>query len=147
MPDYWIKSMIDNISLPSNLPRPDPAVCRRNRAFLALCFGKDQNEKLKPLIDDLLKYDNGSWNSPQITHHCSGMFCCRSIAETRAKLENAIMVACSLVHTNKKKYFTQSILLSFKIWTSWEFMYSYIMLHNFIQFLFVSHMSLLFVLC
>ena len=72
--------------------RPDPATLRRNRAFLELCLGSTEFTKLQPLVDDLLKLDTGSWCSHQIVHHCSGLFCCRSIEETRLKLENAIVV-------------------------------------------------------
>ena len=72
--------------------RPDPAILRRNRAFLELCLGSIAFAKLQPLVDDLLQLDTGSWGTHQIVHHCRGLFCCRSIEETRLKLENAIVV-------------------------------------------------------
>ena len=76
--------------------RPDADVVRRNRAFLALCLGAEQFERLHAEIEDLLMLDSGSWGLDQIQHHCKGVFCCRSIEETRAKLENAIVVAWHL---------------------------------------------------
>ena len=72
--------------------RPDPSILHRNRCFLEMCLGHKNMAKLHRQVDDLMKLDTGPWNSPHIYHHCKGLFCCRSIDETRAKLFNAIVV-------------------------------------------------------
>ena len=77
---------------PDNL-RPDPDIVRRNRCFLEMCIGKNNFEKFKHEVDDLTCLDSGRWDTPHIHHHCNGVFCCKNVAETRAKLLNAIIAS------------------------------------------------------
>ncbi len=90
LPCRYQRTLITLMTRLTIILRPGEATVQRNRAFLKLTLKKTDSESTLHAMEDLLKLDNGHWNSGTITHHCGGVFCCRNIQDTRLKLWNAI---------------------------------------------------------